>query len=89
MCVRAKLCLILYDLMDYRPPDSSVHEYWSGWSFPSPGDLPDPGIEFMSLASPALAGGFLTTAPPGKFIYIRYKMVQTKTSFKMYSFHCF
>ena len=31
--------------------------------FPSPGDLPDPRIE---LESPALAGGFFTTAPPGK-----------------------
>ena len=38
-------------------------EYWSGLPFPSPGDLPDPGIE---PASPALAGRFLTTEPPGK-----------------------
>ena len=38
-------------------------EYWSGWPFPSPGDLPDPGIE---PASPALAGGFFTTAPAGQ-----------------------
>ena len=30
-------------------------EYWSGWPFPFPGDLPDPGIEPGSLA---LAGGF-------------------------------
>ena len=29
--------------------------------FPSPGDLPDPGIEPVSLTSPALAGGFFTT----------------------------
>ena len=41
-------------------------EYWSGLPFPSPGDLPDPGIEPESLASPALAGGFFTTAPSGK-----------------------
>ena len=40
-------------------------EYWSGLPFPSPGDLPDPGIEPTSLASPALAGGFFTTEPPG------------------------
>ena len=33
-------------------------EYWIGLPFPSPGDLPDPGIESMS---PALAGGFFTT----------------------------
>ena len=38
-------------------------EYWSGFPFRSPGDLPDPGIE---PASPALAGGFFTTEPPGK-----------------------
>ena len=38
-------------------------EYWSGLLFPSPGDLPDPGIK---SASPALAGGFLTAEPPGK-----------------------
>jgi len=33
---------------------------------PPPGDLPDPGIEPMSLASPALAGRFFTTSPTGK-----------------------
>ena len=33
---------------------------------PPPGDLPDPGIEPGSLKSPALAGGFLPLAPPGK-----------------------
>ena len=44
----------------------SRQEYWSGLPCPPPGDLPDPGIEPMSVASPALAGGFFTTAPPGK-----------------------
>ena len=34
--------------------------------FPPPGDLPDPEIKPVSLASPALAGGFFTTEPPGK-----------------------
>ena len=38
-------------------------EYGSGLPFPSPGDLPDPGIE---PSSPALAGGFFTTEPSGK-----------------------
>ena len=33
---------------------------------PPPGDLPDPGIEPTSLASPALVGGFFTPVPPGK-----------------------
>ena len=44
----------------------SRQEYWSGLSFPSPGELPNPGIELPSLVDPALAGGFLTTVPPGK-----------------------
>ena len=43
-------------------------EYWDGLSFPIPGDLPYPGIEPVSPASPALAGGFFTTEPPGKLI---------------------
>ena len=38
-------------------------EYWSGLPVPSPGDLPDPGIEPAALA---LSGGFFTTEPPGK-----------------------
>ena len=44
----------------------SRQEYWSGVPFPSPEDPPDPGIEHESLVSPALAGRFFTTAPPGK-----------------------
>ena len=40
-------------------------EYWSGFPFPSPGDLPDPGIKPASLA---LAGGFSITEPPGKTV---------------------
>ena len=44
----------------------SSQEYWSGLPFPTPGDLPNPGVEPESLASPALAGRFFTTAPPGK-----------------------
>ena len=36
-------------------------EYWSEWSFPFPGDLPNPGIKPIPLVSPALAGGFFTT----------------------------
>ena len=41
----------------------SRQEYWSGLTFPSPGDLPDPGVKLASLASPALAGGFFTIEP--------------------------
>ena len=44
----------------------SRQEYWTGWPSPPPGDLPHPGIESTSLASPALADGSLSLAPPGK-----------------------
>ena len=44
----------------------SRQEYWSGLPFPSPGDLPNPGIELASLVSPALAGRFFSTESPGK-----------------------
>ena len=44
----------------------SRQEYWSGLPFPPPGDPPDPGIEPMSLAFPALAGGFFTSELTGK-----------------------
>ena len=46
----------------------SREEYWSGLPCPPPGDLPDPGIKSMSLMSPALAGRFFTTEPPGKLM---------------------
>ena len=52
----------------------SSQEYSSGPSFPSPGDLPYPGIKPASFASPALAGGFFTPATPGKplIVTLRY-----------------
>ena len=40
-------------------------EYWSELPFPSPGNIPDPGIEPMTLA---LAGRFFTTKLPGKYL---------------------
>ena len=49
------------------PPSMGLSrwEYRRGLPLPPPGDLPDPGIEPMS---PALAGGFFTTAPPGRWL---------------------
>ena len=71
----AQLCLTLCYPKDYSPPGSSVHgifrqEYWSGFPFPSPEDLPDPGVEPMSPGSPALAGRFFIVVPPGKHCYL-------------------
>ena len=37
-------------------------EYWSGMPCSPPGDFPDPGIEPVSLMSPAVAGEFFTTS---------------------------
>ena len=50
----------------YQAPPSmrfSRQEYWSGLPFPSPGNLPDPGIE---PGSPAWEADTLTSEPPGK-----------------------
>ena len=44
----------------------SRQKYWRGLPYPSPGDLPNPGIEPASLKYPALAEGSLPLAPPGK-----------------------
>ena len=50
----------------YQAPPSmgfSRQEYWSGLPFPSPGDLPNPGIK---PGSPALEADTLPSEPPGK-----------------------
>ena len=53
----------------------SRQEYWSGLPFPSPGDLPDPGIV---PGSPALQADSLLSEPPGKSqIYIRVALIDT------------
>ena len=52
--------------ISYQAPLSmefSRQEYWSGLPFPSPGDLPDSGIE---PRSPALQADALPSEPPGK-----------------------
>ena len=71
VCMCTQSCPVRCDPMDYSLPGSSVHgifrqEYWNRLPFSTLGDLPDPGIEHAFLVSPAFAGGFFTTAPPGK-----------------------
>ena len=66
-----QLCPTLCDLMDgalqaLLSMGFSRQEYWSGLPCPPPEDLPDPGIEPMSLKSPALASGFFTTSATWK-----------------------
>ena len=64
----AQSCPTLCDpwMVAYQAPLSiafSRQEYWSGLPFPSPGDLPNPGIE---PGSPALQADALPSEPPGK-----------------------
>ena len=63
-------CLTLCDPMDCSLPGSIGFPrqiYWDGLPFPSPGDLPHPGIE---PGSSALHADSLLTDPPGKAYYI-------------------
>ena len=62
MCASLQSCLALCDPMDYSLPGFSRQEYWSGWPFPPPEGLHDPGIEPLSLTSPVLASGLFTTS---------------------------
>ena len=68
VCVHAQSlqsCLTPCEAVDCSPPGSmgfSRQEYWSEFPCPSPGDLPDLGIEPTSLTSPALADRFFTTS---------------------------
>ena len=71
VCVCAQSCLTLRNPMDCSLPGSSVHGIFQArileWvAIPFSRDLPDPGVEPVSLVPPALGGGFFTAAPPGK-----------------------
>ena len=71
VCTCVCVCTVVSDFVTlwtvaHQAPLSmefSRQECWSQLPFPTPGDLPDPGVE---PKSPALAGGFCTTEPPGK-----------------------
>ena len=78
VCVCARVCMhmALSHVQLLQLPWTTVHqaplsvalsrqEYWSGLPFPSPRDLPDPGIRPTSLSPPALTGEFFMTLPPG------------------------
>ena len=72
VCEHSQLCLTPCNPMDCSPPGFSVQGILQARilqeesPFPPPGDLPNPGAEPKSLASPALAGGFFTTSASGK-----------------------
>ena len=92
-----------YSLQPYGPYQAPLsmgffrQEYWSGLPVPSPGDLPDPGIETESLASLALAGGFFTIstiweAPHGSIELIKYELTDCGAGVRKvqdeYGTHC-
>ena len=76
MNVKSLSCVQLFATpwtVAYQAPLSmgfSRQEYWSGLPFPSPGDLPNPGIK---LESPTLQADALTSEPPGKPKEYRHK----------------
>ena len=65
-CLVTQLCPTFCDPMGCNPQALLYmrffrQKYWNGLPFPTPENLPDPGIEHMS---PPLAGGFFTMEPP-------------------------
>ena len=69
--LHAQSCWTLCYPIDCSQLGSSVYwviqkKYRNGLPFPTPRDLPGPGIRLASPVSPALAGRFFITAPPGK-----------------------
>ena len=71
----AQLCMTLCDpwIVAYQVPPSMGlfrQEYWSGLPFPSPGDLPNPGIK---PGSPTLQADALPSEPPGKVSAIQHR----------------
>ena len=76
---RVRLIVTLWTVA-YQTPQSvefSRQEYWSGFPFPSPGDLPNPGIE---PRSPTFQADALTSKPPGN-------MNESKTYVRMLPDH--
>ena len=75
VCLVVQSCLTLCNPMDCSPHrllcpwEFSRQEYWSGSPCPSPGDLPDPGIE---PRSPALQADSLPATLPGSFLSINW-----------------
>ena len=70
-CAQSLSCAQLFGTLWTIAPQTSLsrrfsrQEYWNGLPFPPPGDLSNPGVKH---ASPALAGWFFTTEPPGKLL---------------------
>ena len=91
VCVLShSVILTLCDPMGFNPPGSSVHGSLQARilgcvAIPTPGVLPNPGIETESLVSPALAGRLCTTVPPLKPPIIGYMKQKQKRDKQMLS----
>ena len=68
VCYRVQLFVTPWTIARQAPLSRGFfrHEFWSGLPYPSPGYLPNLGIESTSPAASALAGIFFTAEPPGK-----------------------
>ena len=79
---RVQLCATLWTAAHQAPLSTafSRQEYWSGLPFSPPGDLPDPGMEPVSLTSPALAGRIFT--PSATWEALLLSIYLDKTRFK-------
>ena len=72
VCVCVFICAWLFETLWAVAHQATLsmgfcrQEYWRGWPFPPPGDLPDQKTEPLFPAYPALAGRFFSTEPPGK-----------------------
>ena len=64
VCVLSRFSATLRTVAHQAPLSMgfSRQEYWSGLLCPPPGDLPNPGIQLVSLMPPALAGRFFSTS---------------------------
>ena len=93
----SQLCATLWTVAHQTPQSMEFPRQacWSRLPFPTPGDLPESGIEPASLAFPALAGRFFTTTLPGtppiNIIYhingLKDKYTHTHTHIYIYDHH--
>ena len=76
---RVQLCETLWPVARYTLLSMGFfrQEHWSGFPCPLPGDLPNPGIELVSLMSPALAGRFFTTWEAHQLHIYTHKYIST------------
>ena len=77
----AQSCPTLYDPMDFSLPGSSVHGILQArileWvAFPSPGDLPDPGIKLGSPAGRVFMVRVTREAPGGHLLIMKWKVLK-------------